>query len=354
MSIKIIPPTISPLGVSPNSSGEVSIDPNQIDLERLRNVVAGRDTTFPRVRAISLLQAYDLPEKNRLLESLLENEQEDSKVRYVAAISLYKINTPETEEILIKNAQQIRDERVLRGVMKGLGRTGSERAFDVVLRVKERVTGLAASQADFAASLISYRLGLSGNELPVPDDGDFLELSSNDAQQFQVTQPSNIEAELCLRSLVDEPFGIEFSENFMSQVSCQQSTRIVLSNRDFTGQDAAQKLSERKAFLGVVATKSEETGLYSVEFLVLTSPARQLDVVNILIDGSNGEKTFGGKAQIQANRLEFSIRAISQPGVFPVQIEGTFEGGRLQFNTALSGVFLQRRRQPTKGIKPES
>lgn len=349
MSIKIAPP----FKFVPTISEEANLAPDEISLKQLRNIVAGRDKTFPQAQAIALLLGSDFPNKHRDFEVVLENEKESPHIRYQAALSLGIINSPVALEILIKNSQ-IRDERVLAGVMTALGRIGDKKALDAVLRAKAHATGLAASQAKFSAALISHRLGLKGNVLPVPKDRDYLTVPDSAAHPFQITQVDDTNAEFCLRSIADQTFGIEFSEQPMYQIRCGRNVWMILFNRDFVGQDIIGKLGERKAFPGVIATKIEETGLYSTAFLILTSPTRQPNTVNILIYRTNGDLVFGGTARVERNRVKFSIRSVSRPGAFAVLLEGAFENGRLETKTALSTVSAQvKKRQPVKGLRPE-
>jgi HEAT repeats len=378
MSIEIVPPFDIPLV----ASGELTFSPDQLNL--VRNVITGRDTSFPRTQAIGLLRASNVPDKYRDFQLLLENEQESPSVRYLAARSLGRINTPEAVEILIKNSQ-ICDEYVLTGVMLSLGRIGDRKTLEVISRVKESATGLAASQAEFAAALISHRLGLEGNDLPIPNSSEYLELSGSAASSFQVTQvsetgihliltairrhlrsligaipsrlPSKLaelrclretEVEVCLRSLATQPFGIEYSENNLYQIQCGRNNWMLILNKEFTNQDAVQALQSRKAFPGIIAARYEETGSYSTAFLLFTSPTEQPNILNLLVHRSTGEQIFGGTAQVEGGKANFSIRSISRPGGFPVNVEGTFEGGNLNFETTLSGTQVQERRHPTK------
>ncbi len=381
MSVEIVPP----FDISLTDSGKLALKPDQLSL--VRNVIAGRDTSFPRTQAISLLRASNVPDKYRDFQLLLENEQESPNVRYLAARSLGRINTPEALEILIKNSQ-IRDEYVLAGVMLALGRIGDRNALEAISRVKESATGLAASQAEFAAALISHRLGLEGNDLPIPNSSEYLDLPSSAASSFQVTQvgetgvhlilaairrhlrslieailgrlPSKLaelwclretEAEVCLRSLATQPFGIQYAEDSLYQIQCGQNNWMLVFNQEFANQDAVQKLRTQKAFPGIIATKNEETGSYSTAFLLLTSPADQPNRLNILIHRATGELVFGGTAQVEESKAEFLIRSIPRPGAFPVDIEGTFEGGKVELKTALSGTVVLQRRHPTKVIQ---
>jgi len=328
--------------------GDLIFSLDQINL--IQNVAAGRDTSFSRIQAIKLLQTANFPDKVHDLQLLMENEQESPEIRHLAATGLYKVNTPEAVEILISNSQ-IQDERVLTGVMKGLGRIGNESALEAISRVRNSATGLAALQAEFAAVLISHRLGLAGNDLKIPDDSEFLQLPSDAARSVLVTKASEREAEVCLQSLSTQPFGIEYTEDSLYQIQCGQNNWMLVFNREFTHQDAVQTLQSRKAFPGVIATKNEETSSYSTAFLLLTSPAEQPNILNILIHRSTGEQIFSGTALVEGSKAEFSIHSIPRPGAFPVDIEGTFEGGKVELKTALSGTVVQQRRHPTKVIQ---
>lgn len=348
MSVRIIPP----FRIVSRISDHVRVDPDEVSLRRLRDVVAGKETTFPRAQAMSILQGSDFPNKHRDFQTVLENEIEPEGIRYLAAMNLWRTNTPAAVEILIENTK-IRNERVLSGVVKALGRIGDRAALDAVVVAQRDAAGLAAFHARFAATLISHRLGMQGNELPVPSDRDYLELSRDAARAMDFTRASAADAEFCLRSLGADPFGIEFSEQAMYQVRCGRRVLMALFNRDFAGKDTVKKLRERKAFLGVIAARSEETRSYFVKFLLLTSPFGQSDTINILIYSDNGDPVFGGLARVERGRAEFIIRAVSRPGAFPVKIEGTFEDGRLEIKTSLSGVLVQKKRQPIKDSGPK-
>ncbi len=344
MSLKMVPP----FGCVPRISEEINLDTDRCSLKRIRDVVAGKDTTFPRSRGMAILQTTDFPNKHRDFEAVLENENESPEIRYLAAIYLGKIATSAAIEILIRNSR-IDNESVLAGVMKALGCIGDKAAFDAISTVKRRAKGLAAMQAEFAATLIAHRLGLEECELPVPETREHLELDLHLARAFRITRADDCEAEFCLRSLAGQQFGIEFSEHPMYQARCGRNTWMILLNRDFGDNNSVKTLGNRKAFPGVVAIRSAETRLYSIAYFLLTSPDKDKDAVNILIYHTTGKLSFTGTARIVGNCAEFSVLALSQPGAFAVKIEGTFEDGRLNIKTALSTIFVQiRKRDPVE------
>ncbi len=344
MSVTIAQPFEPIQGIS----GDLTFRSDQIDL--IRNVAAGRDTSFSRIQALELLQVSNFSDKVCDFQLLLENGQESSEIRHLAARGLYKVNTPEAVNILIENSQ-VQDERILTTVMKGLGRIGSENALEAIARVRDRAPGVAAFQAEFAAALISQRFGLSGNDLRVPDNSEYLQPTNDTNRSFHVTRPSEHEAQVCLQSLADQPFGIQYSGNNLYNIKCGRNNWMLVLNQEFANLDAVQILQSRKAFPGVIAAKYEETGLYSTAFLLFTSPTDQPNILNLLVHRSTGEQVFGGTAQVEGSKANFSIRSISRPGGFPVNVEGSFEGGNLNFETTLSGTQAQERRHPARVIQ---
>jgi hypothetical protein len=317
-----------------------TMDTDKFSLKRLRDVVAGRDTTYPRSRGMDLLLATDFPNKHRDFEAVLENEDESPDFRYIAAINLGKINIPAAIEILVKNCY-IRDERVLIGVMKALGRIGNTSALDAIATVRKNSTGIVAMQADFAATLIAHREGLDNYELFSPETHASIELDSSCARPMRITEADDEDAELCLRSIASQPFGIEFLEHKMVQARCGQNTWMILLNRDFGDKNCVQKLEKQKAFLGVVAIRNEKTRLYTITYLLLTSPAKNEDSIRIQIYRTNGVLSFAGTASLMGDSAKFSILALPLPGAFGVKIEGIFEDGRLNIETGLSTTVLQ-------------
>ena len=316
----------------------------QFTVEKLRAIVAGNDTSIPRIQAIAMLVSSDYPDSEKDFELLLENQGEPSTIRYLAAISLAKINSARARKVLTKNTQT-EDEEVLAGIMTALSRIGNEESIDAILNVKERTTGYIASQAEFAAALISFRLGLEGNDLPIPHSQDYLDLK-NSVSQMQIFEAVDEEIRKCIQSLAEEPFGIKLAKNPAYQVYYDRGVGMVLFNLDLLNRGNTQILLKKKSFLGIIADKVEESGRYSVAYLILTSPSNENQKTNILIARPDGTLVFGGVADIETDSAKFSIRTISQIGVFPVLIEGTLKRNNLELTTAQFSTVIQNKLQP--------
>jgi hypothetical protein len=319
--------------------------PSQFTIEELRDWVAGKNLAVPRTKAISLLSVSDVPDKHMDLKLLLENKNEPSTIRYLAASGLGRMNTAEARIILAENIQNEVDERVAGSILTALGRIGDANSLSSILNVKGRLTGSALSRAEFAASLISYRLGLEGNNLPLPSGQDYLAIP-DDAQQMIVSEADDKEIKLCIESLIYEPFGIEIAKKPAYQINYDKGVGIVLFNRETASQEGVNLILERKTFLGLFADKMEESGSYSVSYLIFTSPGGPSNQIDIVITNPAGVLVCGGTAKIEPNKIEFSIRSVSQLGIFPLIIEGLFRDGELEITTAKFSTIIQNSKEP--------
>jgi|SRR5215216_764283 len=314
---------------------------HRLTVDELRGIISGKYAAISRSRAIDLLMASDARDKHKDLELLLENQAEPWTVRYLAAIYLGRINRPESKEILIKNTR-IADEKVLAGIMKSLGRIGDERSLDSILDVRRRTTGFVQSQAEFASALISYRLNLRGNDLPDPAHLSYLTIPS-DFQTMEILAAGDEEISMCLRSINNEPVGIQLAEKPAYQVRYGQSIGMVLFNQDLINHEDGNMLLKKKLFFGVFAAKIQEHGSYSIAYLIFTSPAGQSRKINIIMTRPDGKLVLGGTAELEVNYSKFSIRSISQLGMFPVLVEGNIRDNKLEITNSKFSSTIQHK-----------
>ncbi|MGH9875744.1 MAG: HEAT repeat domain-containing protein [Pyrinomonadaceae bacterium] len=315
--------------------------PDQLSLRGLRDAVAGKDVGFSRQGAMAGLLASDFPNKDHDFAAVLENEQEAPRIRYLAAVTLAKVETPAAQDLLIRSLR-IRDQRVRAGVLVGLGRIGDQAALEAIERQKDN-----SREAHFAAALIAHRIGAVGHDLPVPEDRNFVDLPANVGRPVQWERPAPSDVEVCLRSLVSDPFGVRFAEDPAYQIRCGNRFLMALFNRELVAGDTLRIVRERKTIAGVVALRNETNGLYSVSLLLLTSPDPKTRGINLLLHQTKGQLAYGARVRVREDAAEFSIRALPRPGAIPVQVEGIFQAGKVEITSALSAMFVQSRRQPS-------
>lgn len=317
------------------------------NISQLRNIVFGNDTYLPRNDAVRLLLSSDYPDKTLDCKSFLENPNESPIIRYSAAIALADINTPTAREILVKNTD-IEDKQVLEGIIMALGRIGDEHSLTTILGLAKKNTGHIAKRAEFTASLISYRHGLKGNELPDATECDYLSIQS-DVQSIRIVQTEEEVLRKCILSIKNKTFGIGLLERPSYQLKLGKNVNIILLNSDIVINGGIKLLLEKKAVLGIVAQKNEETGEYFVGYLILTSPVAEKNRINILLARSHGKISFGGIATVNDNSdVVFKIQSISEVGLYPLRIEGIIHDNKLQIKNAEFSPRRIKRHRPVK------
>lgn len=322
----------------------------EIDIERLRMVINGKSNELTKELAMNLLQNHEYPNKYKDLQAVLENNNESSSLRYLAAINLARTNVADAQDILINNITQIDDERVLYGVVEALGQVGDSRAISALSNIRNGKEGFVSSKANFALALISYRFGLEGNELSFPTEEEYLKMP-DDTQQIKISKASRGEITKCVNSISDLQFGIQLSEEPAYQVITGGNTHMVLLNKQYTDIERSKQLLQRKSILGIIAYKSEEHQSYSVRYLILTSPATQSTLdgnINVIITSPDGNIMFGGILSMRDNNMKFSIRSTSQPGGFPFLIEGDLIDRELKLRSAEFSITGRISNQPTE------
>ena len=60
----------------------------------------------------------------------------------------------------------------------------------------------------------------------------------------------------------------------------------------------------------------------------------------------DGKLVLGGTAELEVNNSKFSIRSISQVGMFPVLVEGTVKDNKLEVTSVQLSAIIQNRNQP--------
>jgi hypothetical protein len=328
--------------------------PETITQKRLIEIVREKRPTqdaIPRLRAILFLRASEHSEKLATLASLINDENEKPRVRIVAAMGLYEMNTVQSRKALLDVSQKVSEETTLAAIAQSLGMIGDQKTLQAIHAMQSRAKGFAKKQAAFAASLISYRLNLPGAEVSFPQANQLLPLTGNEEiQQTTVALAKADEAALCLRGLEREPFGIAFASKPMYQIICQPNKLMLLLNEDFAGEDAAQKLHGRKSLLGLLARKSENSESYSASLLIFASPRKgQAGKLDLLLHRPTGDQLYAGTLDLEGGQMAFSVQAVDRPGISAIAFAGEFASGRLKITDARSSTRARKRRLPTTG-----
>lgn len=318
--------------------------------KQLTDIAQGRDKSLPRNIAINMLATSKIRNSISILNKLLIDEAEAAPARRLAAINLWKANTPTAHKYLLNAAQTINNPEILGALVKTLGRVGDIKSLESIVAIEKKAKGLLKEHAAFAASLLSYRHGLAGRDLPIPTK--YVPMPLTDQVKLNFTTPAQVEVDVFTSSLEQEPYGIAFSRDLMQQFTCPRGGWIMAFDQKITEGNTIATLTGRKTMLGVLATKNSEDGRYSVSGLILTSPGAQKGQVNILIHRATGAPLWAGSTtSVDAKQVKFKIQTVGSLGVVPMEMEGAFTAsGKFTVSKAVSATKVSEKKHPIPHI----
>jgi len=316
-----------------------------IPIEKVPDVVLGRDPKFARAEAMAQLAASDRADRETLLVQVFENAIEPRRYRIVAAIALGRVATPGAERILLHNLPKTADD-CFPEVLRSLGRIGGPEALGAIDALKLPAQHPASRTAAYAATLIAHRLGLPGHELPFPAETNLLNPPATQTRPIEFTQLEQATAREVLDAMKQHPYGIAFDPAKLTQIRCAGEINVVCPNSEFL-RTAAARLKERKAVLAVGALQSPETGDYSVSYVFLTRPAARIaGTIEIMVHRCSGTLALAGTGKIVGARVEFELRSVRKPGAWAISVKGGMEDGRIQITKAASSTIREKGREP--------
>jgi len=319
-----------------------------IPIERLPEVVVGKDARFSRAQAMAQLAASELPDRERLLALVLEEAREPRRYRAAAAIALGRIATPASEEILLRNLPKTAEDSFPE-VLLSLGRIGSPNALAAIDALNLSPQHPAWTTAAYAAALIAHRLGLPGHELPIPAEVNLLKPPATQARPIEFTPVEPAIALGVLDAMKRYPYGIAFDATKLTRIRCGGETNIVCPNRDFLG-PAAARLAERKAVLALGAMQSPETGDYSVSYVFLARPVSSAGAIAIMAHRCSGTLALAGNAAVAGAQVKFELQSVRRPGALAISVNGAMQDGKLQITEAAVSTTREKRREPSRLI----
>lgn len=318
----------------------------EIPIEKLPDVVLGRDRTFERAEAMALLAASSLARREQLLAQVLENTAEERQYRLVAAITLGRILTPSAEKILVGN---LKDEQpALSEVLKSLGRIGSRESLAAIDSLKLPEGHHAVSAARFAASLITYRLGIAGHDLPLPDEKNLLRAEGTPAQRIELRKMEAPAAKVVIEALTRFPYGnVEFDLDAVTGVHCAGETNVILINREFSKPGTLVKATQRKALFAIGALQSPETGDFSPSYLLFTHPSATRGTVHMIVTRCSGAYAMAGFGRLEGDGGAYELRSVRRPGARAMLVRGTLADGIVRAAEAISSTT----REPPRTVR---
>lgn len=322
------------------------IDAEKYGVDELREAAFGRSETLSRPLALMLLGRKNYPQKVADLARLLSDEQEESRLRKMAAVELGRIGTPQAIERL-ETALHVKDSLVRQTVTEALAGSGREQAHAAVRRLRPGKQAALAETRQWANQLMSVRLGARGGDILAPPQRKWLRVDDKRAVPVRVRPGRPGDVAEAVRDLSAGPLKVTLSQEHAVQAQCGDRQFLFLFEREFL-QQPPEQLLRKKAAPAVVAEKHTLEGEgWEARYLVITQPVKHENQTRVLLTSSSGTVAMVGTVGLDdQGRLAFRVQTADQPGAVPVEVEGLYESRELRFQRFLSELTSRGRTGP--------
>ncbi|MEU5262933.1 hypothetical protein [Amycolatopsis sp. NPDC021455] len=234
---------------------------------------------------------------------------------------------------LIQGAASAGDPVVALAAWRTLGQVATSDVLDELAQVAPPPGDVVGDQAAFTLSVIAYRAGLTGFELPVLDDTDIIAIADG-AETRSITRSDTTDAdfELLSNSSIGDLYLLTPAREATTTVDCGDDHLLVCLDPDVLAA-VPETLLQAPALAGVVAVLDPSGTGFSVRYLILTQPDGG-DGVHVTLYQPDGRPVFTGHpdgGEIDGGRISIPLFAVDRPGVAPISltVEADTDGVRL-------------------------
>jgi hypothetical protein len=307
------------------------------DLDRLRSIASGADASPYRARALDALVLAAAPDLPALLGEIVGNRDEDTATRAAAATQLARSIGPAAEGLLLRALPAAAHVVVRVKITGALARVGGVASLPWLDRLAGDPEPAVSRMAAFGRSVISYRLGLPGHEVPTPDD--FLTVDAERSGPIAVDRAGAEEAGATLASLRNDTFGLALSTRRALRIECGLNRLVLMFSEDFARRGADSPLRQ-PTVPGLIAQRAPG-GSYSVRLVLLAGPQDE-GGFHLAAYRTDGTQTMFGLATADT----FELRSVPGRGSLPVLLRGRFQGPEVIFTAATSAQRVTNQSTP--------
>jgi hypothetical protein len=273
---------------------------------------AGAITTIPRRR---------LAEAESVLRSIAADETAPPVPRGAAVRALAQLQTPAVLPDLVA-AARTPETFVAAVAVDALARVGGEAELRVMGEMRDR-GGPLGVRAALAAWVISHRLGLPDNDVPMPPDDALVEVGSADGEIVVAPLGAEDAAALGL-TLREDDLPLDYSVDVAYRLTCERGSRYLALNETVFARDPVAAVVARKTLLGVLARQVRPDPRYMVDSFVFTSPAD--GHVNVTIVAVTAKVIWAGRGVESGSSLRWRLRAVKGAPDLRVSMEVSLDG----------------------------
>lgn len=292
------------------------------------------------MRALAALQHEGPRNAGEVFLELMTDEARLPRLRRLAALGLYRLGGGRGRSALHAAAERA-DAVSAPTVAMGLGRIGAAESLDRIERLEAKAPAHTRDRVRFAATLLSYRLGLPGGDVRAPTARSMQELGRKRAKPIEVTTARRDAVARALEALTDDPLDVDLTEENAQRITCEPNSFVWAWTRRAAGGDPAS-LSREKGVAGVLFRQKLFENAYTVSAIGLATPVRN-GVRLTIHKASSGEIAYAGFVGRDGTG---SLQAREQPGLAAIELAGQLSDGGVELDRARSAITAPSARVP--------
>lgn len=321
--------------MNPETSGDM-IDAAAYSVEELREAVFEGRGRVARPLALALLARKQYPQKVADLQTVVTNEQEQPRLRALAASELGRIHAPDAVRAL-ERALQTRDGVTVRAAAKALAQVGTDKHLRSLQKLATS-PGAVGRDAQRALGVLSSRVGGGRATRAAPPPQTVPVQATGKPTAITIAPATAADIASAIKTL---PAG-KLARRGAVSFDCQGRKLVFVFDEPSLGKDVG--MFGQRGEVGIVAEPPGVEGLtWSARYRVSVEPAAK-GAFRVDVTTQDGRAVLTGTGRTDAGAATFELAAVDTPGALPVEIRGRFSRGKLTFEQARSGV----RRRPKR------
>jgi hypothetical protein len=312
------------------------------DLDQLRSIASGGEPSPYRVRAMDVLVMAATPDVPQVLDEILANPAEDRSLRAAAATQLARTGRPEAEDLLLRRLTTATDLIVRIKIVGALARVGSRFSLPELDRLARDPEPAVSRLAAFGRSVVAYRAGLPGHEVPAPDD--FLKVEAERSAPVLVGRAGLEETRATVASLRNDTFGVNLSTRVGLRIDCGLTRLFLTLSEEFVRRGVAGLLKQ-PMLPGLVAQRAPSDGTYSVRMVLMAGPQEKRKF-HISVHRTDGTQIMFGSGAADDQEGTFELRSVRGRGSLAAILRGRIHGSEIVFTEAASSQQMSGQSAP--------
>lgn len=311
------------------------------DASELHAIASGARAPEFRVKALTVLAATGQPAAGDVFRDALRDSAAGFEVRAAGATWLSRLGGMAAEGALMESLAVEALPIVQHKIVAGLARVGSEASLRRLADAVQAMDPAVREHAQFAQSVIAYRAGMAGFELPVVDAAQRLPAPPVADTSARMVAARPEDALRVVEQTAADSYGVAGDTDGVAMIQCGRRNLAAVIDAPLRAAPA-DRLA-RPQIAGYVAVQAETDGSFATGLLILTWP-NDAGGAHVSLNRLSGRAMYVGEAKLDGDTLRFHLDAVRAPGATETTVSGTLVGGRIVEMEVASGQTTERMR----------